>query len=59
MQQYNEIFNNKWQSFKTLDKDLEFKTSDHEYTKKGNHRIAIKVIDIFGNDTTKIIEVKI
>lgn len=26
---------------------------------KGKHKIAIKVVDIFGNDTTRVIEVKI
>ena len=28
-------------------------------TPKGVYKIAIKVVDIFGNDTTKVIEVKI
>ena len=31
----------------------------HEYAKKGNYKIAVKVIDIFGNDTTKVVEVSI
>ena len=26
---------------------------------KGRHKIAVKVIDIFGNDTTKVMEVKV
>ena len=29
------------------------------YPKKGKYRIAVKVIDIFGNDTTKVVEVTV
>lgn len=50
------IFENEWQSFKTVkDRELEFKSPYHEIdgtTKK----IAIKVVDIFGNDTMTIID---
>ena len=31
----------------------------HEYATKGRHKIAVKVIDIFGNDTTKVVEVTV
>ena len=34
-------------------------SAPHEYEKKGRYKIAVKVIDIFGNDTTKVVEVKI
>ena len=34
-------------------------TSAFKEVPKGKRKIAIKVIDIFGNDTTKIIEVNI
>lgn len=54
------IFENEWQSFRTKkDRNLELKTIFHEYPSKGRYKIAVKVIDIFGNDTTKVVEVTI
>jgi len=53
------IFDNEWQSFRTKkNRNLEF-TSVAKIMPKGNYKIAVKVVDIFGNDTTKVIEVKI
>jgi hypothetical protein len=31
----------------------------HEYEKPGRYAIVVKIIDIFGNDTTKLAEVRI
>ena len=46
------IFENEWQSFRTRkDRDLEMKSAPHTYTKSGRYTVAVKVIDIFGNDT--------
>ena len=54
------IFENEWQSFRTKkDRSLELKSIFFEYPNKGRYKIAIKVVDIFGNDTMKIIEVGI
>lgn len=51
------IFENEWQSFRTKkNRDLELKSIFKELS-PGKHKIAIKVVDIFGNDTMKIIEV--
>ena len=56
----NYIFENEWQSFRTRkDRTLELTSAAHQYPKKGAYRIAVKVIDIFGNDTTKVIGVTI
>lgn len=53
------VFENEWQSFRTRkDRDLEMTSAFHECG-KGRRKIAVKVIDIFGNDTTKVIEVNI
>lgn len=53
------IFDNEWQSFRTKkNRNLELISAPREMI-KGNYKIAIKVVDIFGNDTTKIMEVKI
>lgn len=53
------IFENEWQSFRTKkDRTLELKSISHECT-KGRRKIAVKVVDIFGNDTMKVVEVKV
>lgn len=54
------IFENEWQSFRTRkDRTLELKSIEREYAKPGKYKVAVKVIDIFGNDTTKVVEVKV
>jgi adenine specific DNA methylase Mod len=54
----NDTFHNMWQSYRTRkDRTLDLKSDPHLYEKKGNHQIMIKVIDIFGNDTTRLVEV--
>ena len=53
------IFENEWQSFRTKkDRSLELTSVFHELP-EGRKKIAIKVVDIFGNDTMTIIEVSI
>ncbi len=53
------VFENEWQSFRTKkDRSLEL-TSAFRECEKGRRKIAVKVVDIFGNDTMKIIEVTI
>jgi DNA modification methylase len=52
------IFENEWQSFRTKkDRSIELTSIYFEYSKKGRYKIAVKVVDIFGNDTMKVIEV--
>ena len=41
------------------DRTLELTSAAHSYPHKGRYKIAVKVIDIFGNDTTKVVEVKV
>ncbi len=51
------IFENEWQSFRTRkDRSLEF-TSVYRDCPPGRRKIAVKVVDIFGNDTMTIVEV--
>jgi len=53
------IFENEWQSFRTKkDRSLELKSVFHECS-PGRRKLAVKVVDIFGNDTMTIIEVTI
>ena len=52
------IFENEWQSFRTRQsRDLELTTVKHTYPKPGRYTIAVKVIDIFGNDTMNLIPI--
>lgn len=53
------IFENEWQSFRTKkDRGLELKTPFHDCESK-RYKVAVKVVDIFGNDTMKIIDVSV
>ena len=53
----NHIFENEWQSFRTKkDRELELTSLPHECG-PGPRKIAVKVVDIFGNDTMTILEV--
>lgn len=54
------IFENEWQSFRTRqDRDLELTSAAHVYPKPGRYTVAVKVIDIFGNDTMTLIPVNV
>jgi adenine-specific DNA-methyltransferase len=54
------IFENEWQSFRTRkDRNLELTSAPHAYAKPGRYTIAVKVIDIFGNDTMTLVPVSI
>ena len=53
------VFENEWQSFRTKqDRSLELRSQFHECL-PGKRKIAVKVVDIFGNDTMTILEVEI
>jgi len=53
------IFENEWQSFRTKkDRSIELISVFHECT-PGRRKLAVKVVDIFGNDTMGIVEVTI
>jgi len=59
----NYVFENEWQSFRGKYKDnrlekLELKSSEREIA-SNKTKVAVKVVDIFGNDTMKVLEVKV
>ncbi len=55
----NDTFHNMWQTYRTKqDRTLPLKTDPYKYNKNGKYSVMIKVIDIFGNDTTHIIDLK-
>ena len=53
----NDTFHNEWQEYRTTEKPtLETKVTK-TYDAKGPYRIVVKVVDILGNDTTKLLQV--
>lgn len=53
------VFENEWQSFRTKkDRSLELKSVAHECP-PGRRKVAVKVVDIFGNDTMTIVDVAV
>jgi DNA modification methylase len=54
------IFENEWQAFRTRQsRGLELQTARHTYDRPGRYTVAVKVIDIFGNDTMTLVPVSI
>ena len=53
------VFENEWQSFRTRkDRSLEL-VSAYQDCAPGRRKVAVKVVDIFGNDTMKILDVNV
>ena len=54
------IFENEWQSFRTRqNRDLELLSAEHQYERAGRYTVAVKVVDIFGNDTMVLVPVSV
>ncbi len=54
-----DTFHNQWQSFRTKKvPKVEYKAA-HEYDAPGEYQVMVKVVDVFGNDTNKVIKVKV
>jgi hypothetical protein len=54
----DDTFHNEWQAYRTREEPALATESDwHDYEQPGRYAIVVKVIDIFGNDTTKLAEV--
>lgn len=54
-----DTFHNQWQSYRTrANRKLEL-VADHTYDEPGKHTVLVKVVDIFGNDTTTAVEVTV
>ena len=60
LEQIAYIFENEWQSFRTRqDCALELQSVSHVYARPGRYQVAVKVIDIFGNDTMTSVPVQL
>jgi DNA modification methylase len=56
----NDTFVNGWTSYRTRqDRSLKLETEAYEYEAPGAYRLLVKVIDIFGNDTSQLFEVSV
>lgn len=54
-----DTFMNQWQTYRTrTDRKLALISSEHEYKAAGKYEILVKVVDIFGNDTSLLLEWK-
>ncbi len=54
-----DTFRNAWQSYRTrANRKLEL-TAHHEYDEPGAYEVLVKVVDIFGNDTTTAVPVSV
>ena len=55
----DDTFHNQWQCYRTRkDPRLELAVK-HEYVDSGKYEVVVKVIDILGNDTTKMLTIQI
>ncbi len=56
----NDTFMQGWVAYRTRkDRKLPLVSDPHVYEKPGKHRILVKVIDIFGNDTSQAFDVEV
>ncbi|KUK24567.1 MAG: DNA methylase N-4/N-6 domain protein [Thermotoga sp. 50_1627] len=54
-----DTFHNQWQSFRRRKEPRVEYEARHKYEEAGEYTIMIKVIDVFGTDTNKVIKVRI
>jgi adenine-specific DNA-methyltransferase len=54
-----DTFHNQWQSFRTKKvPKVEYKAT-HDYDAPGEYQVMVKVVDVFGNDTNKVLKLKV
>jgi DNA modification methylase len=55
----NDTFHNEWQGYRTRETPQLVTQTCKVYDEHGEYRLVVKVIDILGNDTTKMLQVKV
>lgn len=56
----NDTFINGWTSYRTRrDRTLNLKSDPHGYDQPGTYRVMVKVIDVFGNDTSQVFDIEV
>jgi adenine-specific DNA-methyltransferase len=53
-----DTFHNQWQSFRVKKNPKVDYEAKHKYNQSGEYQIMVKVVDVFGNDTNKVIKVQ-
>jgi len=53
----DDTFHNEWQSYRTKQNSKLDLSVVHQYEESGDYTVLVKVIDILGNDTTKVIHI--
>jgi adenine-specific DNA-methyltransferase len=54
-----DTFHNQWQSFRVKKNPKVDYEARHRYEEPGEYQVMVKVVDVFGNDTNKIIKVEV
>ena len=54
-----DTFHNQWQSFRRKKEPRVEYVANHRYEESGEYTIMVKVIDVFGTDTNKVLKVRI
>ena len=52
----HDTFMNQWQAYRTRKvRKLDLESAEHSYPKPGRYQVLVKVVDIFGNDTSRLL----
>jgi len=52
----HDTFMNQWQAYRTRKvRKLDLESAEHSYSKPGHYQVLVKVVDIFGNDTSRLL----
>lgn len=54
-----DTFHNMWQSYRTRKGPVLEGKCKYPYDSEGEYQVLVKVVDIFGNDTNKLLKIKI
>lgn len=54
-----DTFHNQWQSFRLKKNPRVDYEARHKYAEEGEYQIMVKVVDVFGNDTNKILKARV
>ncbi|OSS41657.1 Type 3 restriction-modification system methylation subunit [Desulfurella amilsii] len=55
----SDTFHNQWQSFRIKSNPRVDYEANHKYDKEDEYQIMVKVVDVFGNDTNKVLKLGI
>jgi adenine-specific DNA-methyltransferase len=56
---HGDIFHNQWQSYRTRASRTLARNTTYDYDQPGSYTVLVKVVDIFGVDTTTAVKVSV